>query len=92
MEKAKEMIKNILFILIIIMLFKILISYELAKTEYDTYEYVVMKNDTLWNIASNICDNNDVYIRKVIIDIKQINDMNNSTIYVGQTIKLPIYN
>lgn len=93
MKNLKKMIKNILFILVFIFLFKTVISYQLAKTEYQTYNYTVNANDTLWNIASNICSKNrDIYIRKVITDIKEINNMSESVIYEGQTIMLPIYN
>ena len=82
MKKIKEMIKNTLFILIIILSFKVLIS----------YEYIVKGNDTLWTIAGQICDkNDDLYIRKVIVDIKEMNKLEDSIIYIGQTIKLPIY-
>ena len=93
MKNLKKMIKNIWFILVLIFLFKTVISYQLAKTEYKTYNYTVNANDTLWNIASNICSKNrDIYIRKVITDIKEINNMSESVIYEGQTIMLPIYN
>ena len=93
MKNLKKMIKNILFILVLIFLFKTVISYQLEKTEYQTYNYTVNANDTLWNIASNICSKNrDIYIRKVITDIKEINNMSESVIYEGQTIMLPIYN
>lgn len=93
MNKVKEMAKNIFLIFIIILLFKTLISYQLAKTEYKTYEYSVKGNDTLWSIATQICDNNDdLYIRKVIIDIKEINELDDSIIYINQILKLPIYN
>ena len=93
MKNLKKMIKNILFILVLIFIFKAFMSYQLAKTEYKTYNYTVNANDTLWNIASNICSKNtDIYIRKVITDIKEINNMSESIIYEGQTIMLPIYN
>ena len=93
MKNLKQMIKNILFILVLIFIFKAFMSYQLAKTEYKTYNYTVNANDTLWNIASNICSKNrDIYIRKVITDIKEINNMSESVIYEGQTIMLPIYN
>lgn len=93
MKNLKQMIKNILFILVLIFIFKAFMSYQLAKTEYKTYNYTVNANDTLWNIASNICSKNrDIYIRKVITDIKEINNMSESIIYEGQTIMLPIYN
>lgn len=91
MENIKKMIKNVALIVAILLLFKAAISYQIAKTEYSTYDYLVVSNDTLWTIAGEICDE-DKNIRNVIIDIKEINDIKDSTIYVGQTIKLPIYN
>ena len=93
MKNLKQMIKNILFILVLIFIFKAFMSYQLVKTEYKKYNYIVNAHDTLWNIASNICSKNtDIYIRKVITDIKEINNMSESIIYEGQTIMLPIYN
>lgn len=93
MNRLKDMVKNIIFILLIILVFKTLVSYQLAKTQYQTYEYSVKYSDTIWNIAAKICsENEDLYIRKVVADIKEINSLDSSTIYIGQTIKLPIYN
>ena len=91
-EKVKEMIKNIVLLLIIIFLIKTFASYQLAKSEYKTYDYVVTQNDTVWSIACKICnDNEDLNIKNVIIDISNINEIEDSTIYCGQTLKLPIY-
>lgn len=91
MENIKKMIKNVILIVVVLLLFKAAISYQIAKTDYNTYDYLVVNNDTLWTIAGDICDE-DQNIRNVIIDIKEINNMKDSTIYVGQTLKLPIYN
>lgn len=90
MEKVKELTKNILMILIFILLFKMVISYQLAKTEYKTYDYTVQKQDTLWTIAAKISEE-ESNIRNTIIEIKEINQMEDANIYEGQTIKLPIY-
>lgn len=93
MKKIRVMVKNILFILVVMLLLKAIVSYQLAKTEYSTYNYSVKGNDTIWTIATKICsENENLYIRKVIVDIKKLNDLNDSTIYIGQTLKLPIYN
>lgn len=93
MKKVRGMVRNILYILAIMLLLKTIVSYQLAKTEYSTYDYSVKGNDTLWTIATKICSENDnLYIRKVIVDIKDINNLDDSIIYIGQTIKLPIYN
>lgn len=90
MKKVKELSKNILLILIFILLFKLVLTYQLAKTEYKTYDYTVQSQDTLWTIASKISDE-ETNIRNTIIDIKEINQMEDAQIYEGQTIKLPIY-
>lgn len=91
MENVRKMVKNIILIVAVLLLFKAAISYQIAKTDYNTYDYLIVNNDTLWTIAGQICDENK-NIRNVIIDIKEINNLKDSTIYVGQTIKLPIYN
>lgn len=93
MNRLKEMLKNILFILVVIIIFKTLVTYQLAKTEFITYDYTVNIGETLWNIAADICNNNDdLYIKNVINDIKNINNLESPIIYEGQIIKLPIYN
>ncbi len=92
LEKVKEMLKNVIILFIVLIIFKSFISYQLAKTEYLTYDYLVRNNDTIWTIAQHICSqNNKLNIRNVITDIKYINDIEKSTIYSGQIIKLPIY-
>lgn len=90
MKKVKELSKNILMILAFILLFKLVLSYQLAKTEYKTYDYTVQTQDTLWAIAAKISDG-ESNIRNTIIEIKEINEMEDAQIYVGQTLKLPIY-
>ena len=93
MKRVKELMKDVLFILIMIIIFITVVTYRLAKTQYETYEYTVNNGETLWNIAADICaDNDELYIKNVINDIRDINDLENPTIYVGQTIQLPIYN
>ena len=90
MKKVKELSKNILMILVFILLFKMVLSYQLAKTEYKTYDYTVQRQDTLWTIAAKITDE-ESNIRNTIIEIKEINEMEDAQIYAGQTLKLPIY-
>lgn len=55
------------------------------KTEYRTV--TVIPGDTLWDIAKANAGNKD--IRKYVYDIKKINQLDNATIYVGQTLYLP---
>ena len=60
--------------------------------EIKTKDIVIKNNDTIWNIASDICDENDsLNIQNVVIQIKQINNMTTSDLYIGQQLKIPIY-
>lgn len=52
-------------------------------------EYItitVSKGDTLWSIARNYYQENDV--RNIVEEIKSINNLTNSNIKVGQELKL----
>jgi LysM repeat protein len=53
---------------------------------------VVGQGDTLWNIASTEIASNNYYegkeIRNVIDQIKEINELKNSSLYVGQELFL----
>ncbi len=89
---AKRIVANILLILAIFTLFRLLAVYELGKEEVKTYDIIIDDNDTLWNIASKISSEKELNIQKVIYDIQDINNMNSSNIYKGQTLLIPIYN
>lgn len=54
-----------------------------ASIQYDSI--VVSEGDTLWSIANNIGGN----VNKNIYEIKEINNLENSIIYVGQELKIP---
>ena len=60
----------------------------------DTRSIVVSSNDTLWNIAKDICNNSseDLNVQNIVIEIKNINELKSSEIYLGQTLEIPIYN
>lgn len=54
-------------------------------------EYKVIHGDSLWGISlQNMPENYDV--RRMVFDIKELNNMETSYIYQGDTIKIPIYN
>lgn len=54
--------------------------------EKPTYEKVIVaKGDTLWSIAQAIDGN----INENIFEIKKINNLNNSDIYIGQELLIP---
>lgn len=85
-------IRNILFILFLIFIFSIINTVSFGKKEMVTEVYSVKSNTTVWNIANNICSKDtSLNIQNVIYDIKNINNLNDYTIYIGQDLKIPVY-
>ncbi len=59
--------------------------------ETQEYRTVVVKNgDTLWNIASENCDNSDKDIRKTIYEIETINKLDSHYLQAGQELVVPV--
>jgi nucleoid-associated protein YgaU len=52
-------------------------------------EYVVAAGDTLWTIAARHSEPSDD-IRRVIADIRETSGMDNSSIYPGQVLRIPL--
>lgn len=87
--RIKNKVKFIRSIAILIFLLIALFNISIAKTnsESEIIDYTINKGETLWNIAKEYTpDNKD--IRQTIYEIKQLNNMTDSTIYPGQTIKI----
>jgi len=66
----------------------------LYQIQYDYYTTLsiiseVKPGDTLWQIASEHM-NKGTDIRKLIYEIKAINSMDDSVIFPGQLIKIPV--
>lgn len=55
------------------------------------FEVKVIEGDTLWNIAKEYLPLN-YDIRKMIYNIKEINEIESANIYPGDIIKIPIIN
>lgn len=68
-------------------------TYSKGEIEYKT-EYIC-KGETLWNIAKEQSANNKYFenedIRNIIYELQNINDLQNSNLYEGMKIKIPIY-
>ena len=86
---------------IIVLLFLILgVSIIFAKStlSYKQLEYksiYVDYGDTLWKIAEEQKESNEYYkkkdIRDIIYDIKKLNNLTSSDIYVAQELKIPTF-
>lgn len=91
-NKFKRSICFILLIIIMI-LFITLSSYSNTKTRYKID--FVSKGDTLWSIAEKEINNNDYYegkdIRKVIYEIKELNNLPDNNLVEGTSLKIPTY-
>ncbi len=53
--------------------------------------YTVSAGDTLWSIVGDVC-NGDINMRKVIDEVKEVNNLKSSCITVGDTLLIPICN
>lgn len=72
----------------------------LMKNTYSTgdmnyKEEYILQGDTIWSIAEQESKNNSYYedkdVRKVVYDIKTINQLNNNVLKEGEKIKIPCY-
>lgn len=91
-KRLKIRAKVILFIFILLVTFGFFTSFGFSKKQLNTYELRVNSNDTIWSIAKDVCKNNSsLNIQNVVLEIKDINNLNSSDIYVGQTLCIPIY-
>ena len=87
-------IRNIIIMIVMIVLANTFLFPIIGEGEIPTKSIVVANNDTLWAVASDVIkDSNDdtLNINKVMHEIKELNDMNDSNIYVGQVLQIPVY-
>lgn len=84
--------KRFMFLSILIISLITFISISSIKAyskDIPLFGYVsVEQGDTLWSIASDYAGNKD--IRQVVYEISELNNIHNSPIYVGDTIKIPL--
>jgi len=91
--KKKYVLRNKLnFLIFLIILIVITTTVFLATTvngykENTYFEVQVYKGDTLWEIASKYRKAGDV--RRLIYEIKEINNLKDSSIYPGMILKIP---
>ncbi len=93
-NNIKNLVNNIVILFIIFSVFGIFTSFNMGKRQVETKELVIESEDTIWNIASNVCsksDNENLNVQNVVIEIKEINNLTNSQIYEGQVLNIPVY-
>ena len=92
MKKNRSRKNVILFLVIVIGFIAIIVSNVTATKYTETKKIVVGNNDTLWNIAENICKKNDeLNIYEVISDIKKLNDLESSVMYPEDILLVYVY-
>lgn len=94
-KKGNNFIKwfviNLIIVSTITVIFNIPKVYAKETFKYKTVR--VQSGDTVWNYAKTVINKSkqDKNISEVINDIKELNNMKNTDIKIGQDIKLPIY-
>lgn len=84
----KKFIRSIaILIFLLVGLFNI--SVAKSNKEAEIIDYTIAPGQTLWSIAKEYTPNAKD-IRETIHEIKDLNNMQDSSIYVGQTIKIKI--
>lgn len=91
----RKFIKNICIIIIIISSIILFSKKTYSKNEITYKENYIYSGDTLWSISKKEIENNKYFknkdIRNVVSEIKHLNNLNESTLNVGEKIKIPIY-
>lgn len=93
--KINSKIKLIITLALGIILFNIIFSINksYSKVEINYRIEYASSGDTLWSIAKRESKNNKYYqdrdIRDIVYDLKQLNNFSESSLSVGQEIKIP---
>lgn len=87
--RIKSMPRFITFLIILFVIISCITNMFINKVfshEEEKYECVVVsEGDSLWTIASNLKGD----INRNIYDIKKINNLDSSMVYVGQSLLIP---
>lgn len=89
----KKFLRSCILLMGIIIVAVLGINHTYSKTEISYKEDYIIKGDTLWSIAENEVHTNNYYknqdIRKVMFEIKQLNNIKNENLEIGQKIIIP---
>jgi len=90
---GNKIIRNILFLLVVFIIFNMLTSTIFGKRDLKTTNITVKSGDTLWGISKNICSkDSSLNIQEVIYDIKEINGLDSNEIITDSSLYVPVYN
>lgn len=94
-KNIKKFIRSILIILGVIFILSLIIVKSTLSYTTKQYKTIYVKNgDTLWSIALDMQENNSYYkgkdVRYIIGDLKEINSLKNSTVYINQELQIPV--
>ena len=89
----KKFIRSLTCLIMILFISTLGISFSYSKTKVSYKEDYILKGDTLWSIAQKELITNEYYknkdIRDVIYEIKEINNLKDSNLKIGQKILIP---
>lgn len=84
-NSAKRIFQNIIILLILFVIISTFLNVSLGSNKLTTKTLIVDSGTTLWNIANKICTNNsNLNVQNVILQIKKLNNLDDSIIYEGQ--------
>lgn len=87
----KRVFLNISIVLVLLFTLNLITNKAEGAKHIDTKSVVICPSDTLWDIAKETCKNQNMKVQNCVIEIKKLNNMEDSHIYVGQEIKIPVY-
>jgi uncharacterized protein YpuA (DUF1002 family) len=85
--KKPTLAQAILMLIVAIIITIAFVSCHKEDVEWNTFEYTVSQGETLWEIAKEYCPE-DMDCREYIYEVKELNNMTTSDLYIGQTITL----
>lgn len=90
-----KFVRTISILVVLIVALVIFSKNAYSKGEIKYKEDFIYSGDTLWSIAKKEINNNRYFynkdIRDVVIELKYINNFEDSNLVEGQKIKIPIY-
>lgn len=88
--------KVCLFISILFLELFIFFNVSYSNTEVEYKNRVISRGETLWSISADEQKNNEYFknedIRKIIFEIRKINNLSDNELYEGLELKIPTTN